>query len=37
MDIEILSPANCDVYEPPQAEDIVLVDKLMMWSESVAL
>ena len=30
--IEVLAPANA--YEPPQAEEIVLVDKMLSWTES---
>lgn len=33
--IEVLAPASHDAYEPPQAEEVVLVEKMLTWSESV--
>jgi len=33
--IEVLSSAGYDVYEPPQAESIILVDKMMTMSEGI--
>lgn len=35
--VEILAPASHDAYEPPQADEIVLVDKMMMWTEANAI
>lgn len=33
--IEVLLSAGYDAYEPPQAEEVVLVEKMMTMSEGI--